>query len=370
VSKILAITQKEPTGITYYRHNIPHRLLEMEVVECPIGVDAIENIPDEKLKEFSAVFFMRHISVTGKTKSICERLKGLGLKVIFDMDDYWHLPPSHHLYTVWDKNKVGRQTIEAFIHSDVVLTTTPKMYNQIKVYNSNCYVLFNSLFEEEKQLQKREIKNKRVRFGWVGGVYHYADIKMIQNTFKLISANKELLKDIQICLGGYTEGQKEYRLIEQIMTNNYSYLDESYKEYLLSGIRMGEHITYNQPYRRLHSKGVYEYIDIYNDIDVALIPLENNPFNTSKSNLKVVEAGYMGKAVIASDVYPYTIDCDKTNSILVSDNKYGWYEAILQYMDKTKREEQATWLNEKIRSRYNILLMNEQRERIYKTLLA
>lgn len=369
--KILVISQKQQTGITYYRHNLPHRLLDgFDIVEAPIGVDAIERFPDEELKKFIAIFFMRHISIRGRTKHICERLKSLGIKIIFDIDDYWHLPTSHYLFNVWDKNKTTQQTIEAFKYSDVVLTTTPRMYNQIKAYNPNCYILFNSLYEKEKQLEIREIKNRRVRFGWIGGVYHLPDIKMIQNTFKLISQNKELVNNIQICLGGYTIGQREYAAIENIMSNNYSYIDNDYKEYLQSGTRMGEHISYDKPYRRLYSRDVFEYIDLYNDIDVALVPLENNQFNKSKSNLKVIEAGYMNKAVIASNVYPYTIDCNKTNSILVKDNKYGWYEAILQYMDKSKREEHAKKLNERIRSRYNIMLMNEWRKVIYEKICA
>lgn len=366
MSKVLAITQTTQTGITYYRHTMPHTMLhDIDVVEAPIGVDAIDGLTDEQLKEFSAIFFMRHISVRSRTKQIVERLHNLGLKVIFDMDDYWHLPQHHKLYNEWDKNKICKQTIEAFKLADVVTTTTPRMYDLIKKYNKNCFILFNSINDNEKQFTKRDIKNRRVRFGWVGGVFHYNDIKMIQNTFKLISKNKELLNNIQICLGGYTAGQPEYRMIENIMTDNYSYIDSDYKDYLLSGTRIAEHVAFDKPYRRLYSRDVNEYIDIYNDLDVCLAPIEDNSFNKCKSNLKVIEAGWMGKAIIASDIYPYTIDCNKNNSILVSDNKYGWYEAILKYMDKNKREPDAKALEFDIKKKYNILTQNQWRKKIY-----
>lgn len=367
--EILAISQQQQTGITYYRHLMPHSSLkDVDILEAPIGTDGIHGIPDIELIKYKAVFFMRHISLLGKTKEVCDRLHSLGVKVIFDMDDYWDLPTSHALYDTWDKQKIRQQTIDAFKYSDIVLTTTPRMYNLIQSYNKNCYILFNSVLETESQFKKRDITNRRVRFGWIGGVFHYHDIRMIQNTFKLIGQNKELLNNIQICLGGYTPGQKEYKNIELIMTNNYSYIDTEYKEYLKSDIRIGEHVSYDKPYRRLYSKDVHNYIDLYNDLDVCLAPLEDNPFNKCKSNLKVIEAGWMGKAIIASEFYPYTIDCNKNNSILVKDNKYGWYEAILQYMDKDKREQQANNLNKEIKSKYNIVTQNEFRKKIYDTI--
>ena len=41
------------------------------------------------------------------------------------------------------------------------------------------------------------------------------------------------------------------------------------------------------------------------DLDIAIAPLENNPFNACKSNLRLLEYGAMGWPVVCSDVYPY-----------------------------------------------------------------
>ena len=65
----------------------------------------------------------------------------------------------------------------------------------------------------------------------------------------------------------------------------------------------------NEKYKRCWTKEVanYKYMEHYNEIDVLLVPLQDNNFNAQKSELKFVEAGIMNVAVIASNFGPYTI---------------------------------------------------------------
>jgi hypothetical protein len=46
----------------------------------------------------------------------------------------------------------------------------------------------------------------------------------------------------------------------------------------------------------------------YSKFDISLAPIKNHIFNRVKSQLKVIEAGFYKKALIASEVGPYTID--------------------------------------------------------------
>jgi glycosyltransferase involved in cell wall biosynthesis len=62
-----------------------------------------------------------------------------------------------------------------------------------------------------------------------------------------------------------------------------------------------------------HVKEVHPFvsIDVYPqtlanlDLDIAIAPLEDNPFNACKSNLRLLEYGAMGWPVVCSDVYPF-----------------------------------------------------------------
>jgi O-antigen biosynthesis protein len=41
------------------------------------------------------------------------------------------------------------------------------------------------------------------------------------------------------------------------------------------------------------------------DLDLAIAPLEINAFNEAKSNLRLLEYGFMGWPVVCSDIFPY-----------------------------------------------------------------
>jgi len=43
------------------------------------------------------------------------------------------------------------------------------------------------------------------------------------------------------------------------------------------------------------------------DLDLALAPLEINAFNEAKSNLRLLEYGFMGWPVVCTDVFPYQV---------------------------------------------------------------
>ena len=63
-----------------------------------------------------------------------------------------------------------------------------------------------------------------------------------------------------------------------------------------------------QGYRRVWTKHINSYAMNYSKFDISLAPIKNHIFNRVKSQLKVIEAGFYKKALIASEVGPYTID--------------------------------------------------------------
>jgi glycosyltransferase involved in cell wall biosynthesis len=72
---------------------------------------------------------------------------------------------------------------------------------------------------------------------------------------------------------------------------------------------------------------VNEFAYMYDSCHVMLAPLRKNLFNECKSEIKVVEAGWKGKAVIASNIEPYK----KFDNIILIDEHKGhkdWYKAI------------------------------------------
>jgi hypothetical protein len=104
---------------------------------------------------------------------------------------------------------------------------------------------------------------------------------------------------------------------------------------------------------------------------VALVPLVETAFNSYKSQLKIIEAGWFKKAVIVSNVMPYTIDCRKDNAILINQSKRadGWNTAmksLILHPDRIK--EYGERLHEVVKEKYVMDKVNIVRDQLYKRL--
>jgi hypothetical protein len=104
---------------------------------------------------------------------------------------------------------------------------------------------------------------------------------------------------------------------------------------------------------------------MYQAFDVALAPLIPSEFNRCKSNLKMVEAGFAGCALIISDVAPYAQHLADKNCIKVA-HKGDWNKAIRE-LTKEKAFDIALQLHEDMTTNFNIHDFNDIRlERLCK----
>lgn len=61
------------------------------------------------------------------------------------------------------------------------------------------------------------------------------------------------------------------------------------------------------------------------DLDLAVAPLENHPFNEAKSNLRLLEYGVLGYPVVCTDIVPYQGDLPVTR---IANRHQNWVRAI------------------------------------------
>ena len=88
---------------------------------------------------------------------------------------------------------------------------------------------------------------------------------------------------------------------EEIFTDNYRLMDEEQKSHLMkfSDEEYGKKDTF---YTRVWTRPITTYAKNYSKFDVSLAPIKDTMFNRMKSQLKVIEAGFYKKAIIASDI--------------------------------------------------------------------
>jgi hypothetical protein len=168
---------------------------------------------------------------------------------------------------------------------------------------------------------------------------------------------------------------------EEIFTNNYSIIDEGYKNFL-NQFKDEEYPNPTAlPYRRVWTKHINTYATNYSKFDISMAPIKNHIFNRVKSQLKVIEAGFYKKALIASEVGPYTIDLNHTmkngifgdgNALLVHENRnhsdWAKYIKTLVY-NPNYITDLGERLYESVKDKYDLRNVTKTRAEWYKTLI-
>ena len=298
--------------------------------------------------------------------SFLDYCKEHNITTVMDIDDNWDVGPQHPLYLTNKAMKVPEKIIENIRRFDYVTTTTKIFADKIRKYNKNVLIFPNAIDPEEEQYKPIKNPSDRIRFGFVMGSAHEKDMQQIRGVFN--SLPREVLDKIQVVLCGYDlrgavnivdqsgkmVGQRPIKpeesvwyTYEKIVTGDYAIVSPMYKDFLhkfIKGVQWPN--VANEPYRREWTKDVTNFAEHYRNIDVLLAPLDCNPFNEVKSELKFVEAGFTRTALICTDFGPYTICSDPLikfggeinpngNCILIDDTKKhkAWKKAILKLVE-------------------------------------
>ncbi|CAB4122021.1 hypothetical protein UFOVP19_40 [uncultured Caudovirales phage] len=329
--RILAITSKF-SGVGYHRIMMP--LVNMQKDYCMITDTINEAVFDNN---YDIVVFNRFISFT--EIDTLERMRNkYKFKLVVDNDDYWDLPPSHILYQRYKEVMVGKMIIDFIRVADLCTCTHERLADEISVYNKNVEILPNAVPYGKEQFQDNKIESDLVRLFWSGSGTHQKDMDILRNPMKRINF------PIKTVIAGYNLGEKHiWDAMIAVFTN---------------GLKL--------------NPTIYDYADTtrymgaYADSDISLIPLENNKFNSMKSNLKVLETASKKNPAIVSNVHPY-----KNMPLCYVDNQKDWYYWIkLLTYDEAARFEYGQKLYEFCNREFNFEAINKKRFAIYNKLIG
>jgi glycosyltransferase involved in cell wall biosynthesis len=405
MSKINILTIPPDThGVGKYRILDPFKYIGDNYSD-DFHIDISTNVEnnDDAFKNYDIVIFHSFIHQTTHEENISriKKLKSLGIKVIMDIDDLWSVDFRHPMYEMIKKNEISRKKIEMMRESDWVTCTTKKFANTIKTKLGikNVMVFPNAVNPNEPQFKHNPTESEKIRFGWLGGSSHYYDIELMSSGISSILGQ---YSNTQFVLCGFdlrgnvTEfnpetGEQRMRPIqpmetvwyryEKIFTENYKYIDEDYKKYLLS-FTQKEYDDTEKRYRRVWTQPVNKYAMNYNLFDVSFAPLLDTEFNNNKSQLKVIESGFHKKALIASEILPYTDDLinafefggkfnDKGNALLVSPKKNHkqWTQQMKRLIENPNMiEDLGNKLYETVKDTYSIQTVCEERTQFLKSI--
>jgi glycosyltransferase involved in cell wall biosynthesis len=403
MSKIkVLVLPSDRTGVGKFRSVDPHIFLQ-ELYPDDFHVDIVYDPPMNDFsfwQNYQIVHYHRTIGQDfNQSKNFVEVLNSIGVVTIMDLDDYWLPGKEHPIHDIIVTNKIHERIIENLKVAKYVTTTTPIFADEIKKYNKNIIVLPNGINPKESQFKEPTEKSDRLRFGWLGGSSHLHDLMLLDGTISKLSEVKDKMKFF-ICgfdtRGSITEinrqtGEQKQRPIkpeetvwyeyEKIFTSNYSTVSENYKKFLMKFKEEDDSMFMDEAYRRVWTRPVTAYAKNYSLFDVSLAPIKNHIFNRVKSQLKVIESGFYKKALIASNIGPYTIDLKHSlengnfvdgNALLVDEkrNHSDWAKYMKKLIDNPSwAEDLGERLYETVKDTYDLNVITKTRAEFYKSIL-
>ena len=403
MSKIkVLVVQSDRSGVGKFRSVDPHIFLQ-NLYGDDFHIDIIYDPSYDDMnfwKKYQIVSFHRSIGPDfEKSHELIQKLNTMGIITVCDIDDYWMPGKEHPIHDIIMFNKINEKIVANLKVAKYVTTTTTLFADEIRKYNKNVFVLPNAINPNEPQFKEPTLESDRLRFGWLGGSSHLHDIQILNEGFNKLTKYQDKVQYV-LCgfdtRGTVTEinsqtGEHVKRNIkpdetvwaqyEKIFTQDYKIVSDEYKKHLL---------LYNQDifpnemaesYLRVWTKPVTSYAKNYSKFDVSLAPIKNHMFNRMKSQLKVIEAGFYKKALIASNVGPYSLDlkhCLKNgelvdgNALLVDEvrNHSDW----AKYMEKLIKnpnmaKDMGERLYETVKDKYDLNIVTKDRAEFYKSIL-
>jgi glycosyltransferase involved in cell wall biosynthesis len=233
----------------------------------------------------------------------------------------------------WNYRKGIKQGVkDAINYADAVITTTPALAKEIRQINENVTVVSNCLDLTHKQWEAEpQPRTDKIKVGWVGGVTHEEDLKLIAEEIKGM--------DIEFYICGYTPGEIWNRIAKS-----------------MPDAKIVEGTT------------VFEYGEVYKHFDIVVAPLQNTKFNNCKSELKILEASAYKKPIICSAVLPYLYHTANDGVLFLPRNQ--WRSGIQKLIDAghSVRQSMGQSNYEYCKKHHNLELHNLTRLQLYKSL--
>lgn len=283
-------------------------------------------------------------------------------KVVLDLDDYWILPPNHMNYQLYEDS---RERIEKNISSaDMVTVTNKTLYDKVYPLNNNVHIFANGIPFGCNQFTEQRRDDERVRIFWAGSITHENDIKILRNPIQKLKIHADKIKMV---IGGWQDSRfawEQYRegKISKIQYDGAVHTEQIWQR-MFSSFTAGGSL----PYAKLHGTGPDNYMQMYENADIMVIPLEDSDWHACKSNLKILEAASKKIPCVVSNVLPYSADIDAP--VFWVNSQKDWF-SHLNYLilNPDARAEAGNKLYEWAKSKYNIADINIRRREAFANL--
>ncbi|MEK1938739.1 MAG: glycosyltransferase, partial [Pseudomonas sp.] len=278
------------TGCGHYRVRQPFTAMQREGVADGVISETLFN-PLE-LERFQADVIILQRQVTDEQLEAIAEIKQLsGAFRVYELDDYLPNLPLKSVHRADMPKDVLRSLRRALTMVDRFVVSTQPLAEALAGMHPDVVVAPNRLPTNWwNGLSSQRRVGRKPRVGWAGGVGHTGDLELI------VDVVRDLAEEVEwVFFGLCPEKVKPY-------------VAEFYP-----GVAIEK----------------YPAMLASLNLDLALAPLEQNQFNDCKSNLRLLEYGFLGFPVICSDAICYRGDLPVTR---VKNRYKDWVDAVRMHL--------------------------------------
>ncbi len=372
----IQIVARHQAGCDWYRCILPAIYLQKDIEWCK--TNSIEMLwigQDEWKLDCDILIYNKLISTP---VSVLKQYQQQGMKIVVDVDDMWILPswhtkdPQNREGNQWNKSGNAQLTQEHIEMADMVTCTSMRLQEEIRKFNKNTIVIPNAVpFGEGLYTDTNRVSSDKVRFLYAGGVAHLPDVKLLEGKFRKIASEPYIKDNAEFILAGYEKARKstkEYRSKEDMDKGNENYTIKT-EDIVGAYDYMKTIFSHTGSSRVIETLPVNKYISVYDQADVVLAPMVDDPWNHKKSVLKAIEAATRRLPLLCSSVPPYS-DLKPCEGVMYVETPEQWLHYIRRCIKEPQwRIDQGQLLYEKMSKDYELTIWNQVRKEMFLSLM-
>jgi hypothetical protein len=243
------------------------------------------------------------------------------VKIVLDYDD-----AIFHNYDL-NSNFIVRRLLKNKIPSIVkyansVITGSPYLSNYLYKYNNNIIEIPTSInFESYKVNLKKKSSDDFISIGWIGSKSTSINVINIKDVIKKIN---EINPKVIFKFMGFDSSLKSQLNFLNVEFYNWSEKDE---------------------------------LVFLNNIDLGIMPLDDNPFNRGKCGFKLIQYMAMGKPTISSPLEA-NVKINRGNDNLFASSEEEWIISIMRFISNLNYYQEVGVNNKSIVEKYYSVEVN------------
>jgi glycosyltransferase involved in cell wall biosynthesis len=294
---------KETSGCGWWRMVHPANHMNLPGHFVDICASAVEF---DQLIEYDIIYVQRLFE--WEDFYTLQKLKKAGKRIIYDMDDDFFQFPDHNpgaKIVGKDQQFAARECLRI---ADVVTTTTPFLAQRIRAEleedgpAKEIRVIPNALDPTEPWLPTDQTGSPdgNLRIFWQGSATHALDWHECINAIDTMMTE---FTNLRLVILGFLPPVLQERVNTPLYQGRIEFMPMQNTE------------TYFQIIKHIRA-------------DAGIAPLSNEPFNLSKSPIKVIENALIGMPTVASDVEPYSAIIDDDVNGYLAEDQEEWEDCL------------------------------------------